>query len=60
MDRLWVRMDLVNILNMFQWGHVFSDMDRAAIFWPLLLSKKWRFARGLLTSYKTFRMLTPF
>jgi len=30
-------------------------MDRAAIFRPLLLSKKWRFARASSTSYKTFR-----
>jgi len=33
-------------------------MDRATIFRPLLLSKKWRFARGSSTPYKTFRQLT--
>ena len=36
----------------FQWGHDFSAMDRAAIFRPLLLPKKWRFARGSSTSYQ--------
>ncbi|VVB69158.1 Uncharacterised protein [uncultured archaeon] len=29
----------------FQWGHFFSEMDRAAVFGPLPLSKKTRFLR---------------
>jgi hypothetical protein len=50
--------DVFSFLGMFQWGHDFSAMDTAAIFWPLLLSKKSRFSRGSSTSYKTFRMST--
>ena len=49
---------LVQPIFKFQWGHDFSAMDRAAIFRPLLLSKKLRFARGSSTPYKTFRELT--
>jgi len=41
--------------NMFQFSHGFSAMDRAAIFRPLMMSKKSRFSRMLLTSYNTFR-----
>ena len=40
---------------MFQLGHSFSAMDRAAIFRPSLISKKSRFSRMSLTSYNTFR-----
>lgn len=41
----------------FQLGHVFSDMDRAAIFRPLLLSKKSRFSHIPSTFMNTFRKL---
>jgi len=34
----------------FQWGHFFSEMDRAAILRPLQISKRARFSRGSLTS----------
>ena len=33
----------------FQWSHFFSEMDRAAILRPLLLSEKTRFASIPLT-----------
>ncbi len=35
--------------GLFQWSHFFSEMEMAAIFRPLQISKKSRFARGLLT-----------
>ena len=54
----YVKKGLISSLKKFQLGHVFSDMDRAAIFRPLLLSKKSRFSRISLTSYNSFRKLT--
>ena len=50
MDRDVFVGDIVFDENGFQWSHFFSEMDsRAAIFRPLLIPKKSRFARGPLT-----------